>query len=304
MLAKIVFSFLCMATIFAAFGLSKAWAAANSPVMPQRDAADKSTVNRIVSTIGEDAIFYFDHTTKLPKLVPLSTVSVPGPAGATGATGPAGPAGTNGTNGTNATTTATATTSVNGLMSASDKAKLDGVATGATSNATDAQLRDRSTHTGTQAILTVTGLQTALDGKENAGAAATAQAFSIQRANHTGTQSVSTITGNAFNGTTAKNGIFPVIKSANVASGQAVFHLTADGLSTGAALCNEVQQDSVSVIVNDATASYQFGWTFSNLNKTLTVIANRLGTANILTGILGQVAAPNGTPVKLTVLCN
>ncbi len=45
------------------------------------------------------------------------------------------------------------------------KTKLDGIAAGATANATDAQLRDRSTHTGTQAISTVTGLQTALDGK-------------------------------------------------------------------------------------------------------------------------------------------
>lgn len=45
------------------------------------------------------------------------------------------------------------------------KTKLDGIATGATANATDAQLRDRATHTGSQAISTVSGLQTALDGK-------------------------------------------------------------------------------------------------------------------------------------------
>lgn len=45
------------------------------------------------------------------------------------------------------------------------KTKLDGIATGATANATDAQLRSRATHTGTQAISTVSGLQTALDGK-------------------------------------------------------------------------------------------------------------------------------------------
>lgn len=38
------------------------------------------------------------------------------------------------------------------------KTKLDGIATGATANATDAQLRDRSTHTGTQAVGTITGL--------------------------------------------------------------------------------------------------------------------------------------------------
>jgi hypothetical protein len=39
--------------------------------------------------------------------------------------------------------------------------KLAGIATGATANATDAQLRDRATHTGTQAVGTITGLGTA-----------------------------------------------------------------------------------------------------------------------------------------------
>ena len=62
-----------------------------------------------------------------------------------------------------------ATTSVSGFMSSADKTKLDGIATNATANATDSQLRDRSTHTGTQAISTVTGLQTALDSKAGAG---------------------------------------------------------------------------------------------------------------------------------------
>lgn len=45
------------------------------------------------------------------------------------------------------------------------KTKLDGIADGATKNATDAQLRDRATHTGSQEISTVAGLQEALDGK-------------------------------------------------------------------------------------------------------------------------------------------
>ena len=38
------------------------------------------------------------------------------------------------------------------------KTKLDGIAAGATVNASDAQLRDRSTHTGTQALSTIAGL--------------------------------------------------------------------------------------------------------------------------------------------------
>lgn len=41
--------------------------------------------------------------------------------------------------------------------------KLNGIAAGATKNATDAQIRDRSSHTETQAISTVTGLQAAID---------------------------------------------------------------------------------------------------------------------------------------------
>ena len=62
-------------------------------------------------------------------------------------------------------THADATTSASGLMSGADKTKLNGIATNATANATDAQLRDRATHTGSQDISTVIGLQTALDGK-------------------------------------------------------------------------------------------------------------------------------------------
>jgi len=53
-----------------------------------------------------------------------------------------------------------ATTSAAGSMSSTDKTKLDGIASGATLNSTDAQLRDRATHTGTQAVGTITGLGT------------------------------------------------------------------------------------------------------------------------------------------------
>jgi hypothetical protein len=50
-------------------------------------------------------------------------------------------------------------------LTASQVRTLINVADGATANSSDASLRDRATHTGTQAISTVTGLQTALDGK-------------------------------------------------------------------------------------------------------------------------------------------
>ena len=46
-----------------------------------------------------------------------------------------------------------------------EAAKLAGIESGATANATDAALRDRATHTGEQPISSVTGLQEALDDK-------------------------------------------------------------------------------------------------------------------------------------------
>lgn len=69
-----------------------------------------------------------------------------------------------------------------------EKSKLAGVAAGATANSTDAQLRDRATHTGEQPIASVTGLQSSLDSKAskatayvNVGANTTASIFSRYR---------------------------------------------------------------------------------------------------------------------------
>ena len=101
-----------------------------------------------------------------------------------------------------------------------DVAKLAGIAEQATKNATDAQLRDRATHTGTQAIATVVGLQGALDAKVDkvagkqlstedystaeksklaaVAAGATANATDAQlrdRSTHTGTQAIATVAG-------------------------------------------------------------------------------------------------------------
>ena len=55
----------------------------------------------------------------------------------------------------------------------SEKTKLSNIAAGATQNASDASLRDRTTHTGSQPISTVTGLQTALDAKADSAGLAT-----------------------------------------------------------------------------------------------------------------------------------
>jgi hypothetical protein len=66
--------------------------------------------------------------------------------------------------------------------SSAEKTKLAGIATGATANATDAKLRDRSTHTGTQAVATITGL----------GSLATKSAVAVGDVTATGTPSSST----------------------------------------------------------------------------------------------------------------
>lgn len=53
-----------------------------------------------------------------------------------------------------------ATTGAAGSMSAADKTKLDGVATGATANSSDAALRARASHTGTQTASTISDFDT------------------------------------------------------------------------------------------------------------------------------------------------
>ena len=51
------------------------------------------------------------------------------------------------------------------LMTAAERTKLAGIATDATKNQTDTYLRSRANHTGTQAISTVTALQSELDAR-------------------------------------------------------------------------------------------------------------------------------------------
>ncbi|MDQ7989012.1 MAG: hypothetical protein REI09_05190 [Candidatus Dactylopiibacterium sp.] len=86
---------------------------------------------------------------------PASTLM---PASAASGFAPAAHVGTRGDAHAEATDTAA------GFMSAASVVKLGGIASGATANATDSALRDRSSHTGTQGISTVEGLPAALNG--------------------------------------------------------------------------------------------------------------------------------------------
>ncbi|WP_052659177.1 hypothetical protein [Pseudomonas sp. LFM046] len=58
---------------------------------------------------------------------------------------------------------ADATTSASGFMSASDKTKLNGIAANATANDTDANLKNRTNHTGTQSASTISDFSEAVD---------------------------------------------------------------------------------------------------------------------------------------------
>lgn len=102
-----------------------------------------------------------------------------------------------------------------GFMTGTDKAKLDGVSAGATANQTDAHLKDRANHTGSQLSSTISDFATSVRSTVLSGlsladstvvaatdsvlqaigklAARLATAFS--RANHTGEQAISTVTG-------------------------------------------------------------------------------------------------------------
>lgn len=96
-----------------------------------------------------------------------------------------------------------ATTSVSGFMSGADKTKLNGIATGATANSSDATLLARANHTGTQSLDTTSDsatrlAMTAAERTKLTGIAtgATANATDAQlrdRSTHTGTQTASTI---------------------------------------------------------------------------------------------------------------
>ena len=83
--------------------------------------------------------------------------------------------------GTN-TTVAGATTSLAGVMTGSDKTKLDGIATGATANSSDATLLDRANHTGTQAASTISDFDTEVANNT----AVTANTAKVTNATHTG----------------------------------------------------------------------------------------------------------------------
>jgi hypothetical protein len=97
----------------------------------------------------------------------------------------------------------------NKLLSATERNKLSGIQNGATVNSTDASLRDRSTHTGTQTADTITDgtankVYSAAEKLKLAAVAANAtlnstDAFLLNRQNHTGQQTADTVIDGTLN---------------------------------------------------------------------------------------------------------
>jgi hypothetical protein len=164
----------------------------------------------------KDSAVVWDGVTKLMKILPVSEIK-----GTTNLNKLATPTGVIIYSDTGADAVLPLGTTTNaGLQSPTDKTKLDGIATGATANDTDANLKNRSNHTGTQVISTVTGLQTALDSKvdkitgkglstedyttaektklsgiQDGATANSTDAQLRDRTTHTGTQAINTVIG-------------------------------------------------------------------------------------------------------------
>lgn len=114
-----------------------------------------------------------------------------------------------------------------GFMSGADKAKLDGVAAGATANSTDAQLRDRATHTGTQLASTISDFAAAAqfsvvvatitdaDTSHAPSSDAVFDALALKTSNASAAITGGTINGASVGATTRSSGAFTTLNSSD-----------------------------------------------------------------------------------------
>jgi hypothetical protein len=180
-----------------------------------------------------------------------------------------------------------ATTTEAGLLNASDKTKINGVANGATANSTDAQLRDRTTHTGTQTASTISDIQSSITNNT----AVLANTAKVSNATHTGdvagstALTLATVNSNigTFNNVTV-NGKGLVTGASNVtyASGGG----TATGTNTGDNATNTqysgLATSKENTITAGTTSQYFRGdKTFQELNKAAVGLANADNTSDL-----------------------
>lgn len=167
------------------------------------------------------------------------------------------------------------------LMSTTEKSKLAGIASGATANSTDAQLRDRSTHTGTQANTTITGLGTA--STLNVAASGNAASGEVVKGNDTRLSDARTptthshTTSDLTDWTTAWATRFAAQSTTGLTEGTNLYHTTARVQSVG-------------------DARYQ------PLNSNLTIFAGLTATTdNFLVGVSSAWASRTPAQVRTTL---
>jgi hypothetical protein len=165
-----------------------------------------------------------------------------------------------------------ATTTEAGLLNSSDKVKLNSVATGATANSTDAQLRDRTTHTGTQTASTISDIQSTITNNT----AVLANTAKITNATHTGDATGSTaLTLATVNANIGTFNNVNVNGKGLVTSGSNVTYATGSGSATGT---NTGDQD-LSGKAN--IASPTFTGTVSGITKAMVGLSNVDNTSDL-----------------------
>jgi hypothetical protein len=147
-----------------------------------------------------------------------------------------------------------ATPTSDGLQSAADKTKLNGIQTGATANSTDAQLRDRSTHTGTQLAATISDFTTA------------ARASFTQGSNITITNGVIASTGGT--GVTDLSIINRTTTTLDIASSSGIAATVPAATTSLAGLFTSVEKTKLNEIATAATANSSDATLLNRANHT------------------------------------
>jgi hypothetical protein len=186
-----------------------------------------------------------------------------------------------------------ATTSAAGVMSSTDKTKLDGIATGATANSTDATLLARANHTGTQLASTISDFSTAVA----ATASVTANTAKVTNATHTGEvtgATALTITALAVTSGKIANSAVTFAKFQDMA---ALSILGRDTNTTGITAAITASTDDT--VLRRVGSALSFGAISGSMISANTVTNSNLSNMTANT-IKGRITASTGAPEDLS----